>query len=96
MKPDLKVLKREDAPKPPQDQKQSPAQAEMPFAVVAGEPPQLLAEIFAVLGGTRREQRSAAAHPDEQPFPERKQPRRAECVVVGTSRSDFTPVSRKS
>jgi len=38
MKPDLKVLKREDAPKPPQDEKQSPAQAEMPFAVVAGEP----------------------------------------------------------
>ena len=38
MKPDLKVLKREDAPKPPQDEKQAPAQAEMPFAVVAGEP----------------------------------------------------------
>jgi segregation and condensation protein A len=38
MKPDLKVLTREDAPKPPQDEKQSPAQAEMPFAVVDGEP----------------------------------------------------------
>jgi segregation and condensation protein A len=38
MKPDLKVLKREDAPKPPQDEKQSPAQGEMPFAVVDGEP----------------------------------------------------------
>ena len=38
MKPDLKVLKREDAPKPPQDEKQSPAQSEMPFAVVDGEP----------------------------------------------------------
>jgi segregation and condensation protein A len=38
MKPDLKVLNREDAPKPPQDEKQSPAQAEMPFAVVDGEP----------------------------------------------------------
>ena len=38
MKPDLKVLSREDAPKPPQDEKQSPAQAEMPFAVVDGEP----------------------------------------------------------
>jgi segregation and condensation protein A len=38
MKPELKVLKREDAPKPPQDEKQSPAQAEMPFAVVDGEP----------------------------------------------------------
>ncbi len=38
MKPELKVLKPEDAPKPPQDEKQSPAQAEMPFAVVAGEP----------------------------------------------------------
>jgi len=38
MKPDLKVLRREDAPKPPQDEKQSPAQSEMPFAVVDGEP----------------------------------------------------------
>jgi segregation and condensation protein A len=38
MKPDLKVLNPEDAPKPPQDEKQSPAQAEMPFAVVDGEP----------------------------------------------------------
>ena len=31
MKPELKVLSPEDAPKPPQDAKQSPAQAEMPF-----------------------------------------------------------------
>ena len=38
MKPDLKVLKPEDAPKPPQDEKQTPAQTEMPFAVVDGEP----------------------------------------------------------
>ena len=38
MKPELKVLTSEDAPKPAQDQKQSPAQAEMPFAVVDGEP----------------------------------------------------------
>ena len=38
MKPELTVLKPEDAPKPPQDQKQSPAQSEMPFAVVDGEP----------------------------------------------------------
>jgi segregation and condensation protein A len=38
MKPDLKVLNREDAPKPPQDEKQRPAQSEMPFAVVDGEP----------------------------------------------------------
>lgn len=38
MKPELKVLNREDAPKPAQDEKQSPAQAEMPFAVVDGEP----------------------------------------------------------
>ena len=38
MKPDLKVVNPEDAPKPPQDEKQSPAQAEMPFAVVDGEP----------------------------------------------------------
>jgi segregation and condensation protein A len=38
MKPDLKVLNPEDAVKPPQDEKQSPAQSEMPFAVVSGEP----------------------------------------------------------
>lgn len=38
MKPDLKVLRPEDAPKPAQDEKQSPAQSEMPFAVVDGEP----------------------------------------------------------
>ena len=38
MKPDLKVLTPEDAPEPPQDENQSPAQAEMPFAVVDGEP----------------------------------------------------------
>ena len=38
MKPELKVLNPEDAPKPPQDEKQSPAQGEMPFAVVDGEP----------------------------------------------------------
>jgi len=38
MKPDLKVLTPEDAPKPPQDEKQMPAQSEMPFAVVDGEP----------------------------------------------------------
>ena len=38
MKPDLKVLTPEDAPKPPQDEKQTPAQSEMPFAVVDGEP----------------------------------------------------------
>ena len=38
MKPDLKVLTPADAPKPPQDEKQAPAQAEMPFAVVDGEP----------------------------------------------------------
>jgi len=38
MKPDLKVLTPEDAQKPPQDEKQSPAQGEMPFAVVDGEP----------------------------------------------------------
>ena len=38
MKPDLKVLTPEDAPKPEQDEKQSPAQSEMPFAVVDGEP----------------------------------------------------------
>jgi len=38
MKPDLKVLTPEDAPKPVQDEQQSPAQSEMPFAVVSGEP----------------------------------------------------------
>ncbi|MCH8867117.1 MAG: segregation/condensation protein A [Proteobacteria bacterium] len=38
MKPDLKILNPEDAPKPPQDEKQAPAQSEMPFAIVAGEP----------------------------------------------------------
>jgi len=38
MKPDLKVLTPEDAPKPEPDEKQAPAQAEMPFAVVDGEP----------------------------------------------------------
>jgi len=38
MKPELKVLTPKDAPKPAQDEKQSPAQAEMPFAVVDGEP----------------------------------------------------------
>ncbi|MGI9273123.1 MAG: segregation and condensation protein A [Woeseiaceae bacterium] len=38
MKPDLKVLNPEDAAKPPQDEKQTPAQSEMPFAVVSGEP----------------------------------------------------------
>lgn len=38
MKPELTVLTPENAPKPAQDEKQSPAQAEMPFAVVDGEP----------------------------------------------------------
>ncbi len=38
MKPELTVLTAKDAPKPPQDEKQSPAQGEMPFAVVDGEP----------------------------------------------------------
>ena len=38
MKPELTVLTPEDAPKPAQDEKQSPAQGEMPFAVVDGEP----------------------------------------------------------
>lgn len=38
MKPDLRVLTPEDAVKPPQDERQAPAQSEMPFAVVAGEP----------------------------------------------------------
>jgi segregation and condensation protein A len=38
MKPELTVVTPEDAPKPAQDEKQSPAQSEMPFAVVDGEP----------------------------------------------------------
>jgi len=38
MKPELKVLSKEDAPKPVQDDATSPAQREMPFAVVDGEP----------------------------------------------------------
>ena len=38
MKPELTVLTAKDAPKPPQDERQSPAQGEMPFAVVDGEP----------------------------------------------------------
>lgn len=38
MKPDLTVISPADAPKPDPDEKQSPAQAEMPFAVVDGEP----------------------------------------------------------
>lgn len=38
MKPELTVLTPDDAPKPQQDEKSSPAQAEMPFAVVDGEP----------------------------------------------------------
>jgi segregation and condensation protein A len=38
MKPDLKVLTADDAPKPHQDKSQMPAQSEMPFAVVDGEP----------------------------------------------------------
>jgi len=38
MKPELRVLTAKDAPKPPQDEKQRPAQGEMPFAVVDGEP----------------------------------------------------------
>ena len=38
MKPELKVLTPEDAPKPAQDENQTPAQSEMPFAIVAGEP----------------------------------------------------------
>jgi segregation and condensation protein A len=42
MKPELTVLTPEDAPKPDQDASQSPAQAEMPFAVVDGEPVTML------------------------------------------------------
>lgn len=38
MKPELTIVNPGDAPKPPQDEKQSPAQGEMPFAVVDGEP----------------------------------------------------------
>jgi segregation and condensation protein A len=38
MKPDLKVLTPKDAPKPAQDEAQTPAQSEMPFAIVDGEP----------------------------------------------------------
>jgi segregation and condensation protein A len=38
MKPDLKVLDRKDAPKPPPDEEMTPAQSEMPFAIVDGEP----------------------------------------------------------
>lgn len=38
MKPDLHVLTPEDAPKPQHDDASSPAQGEMPFAVVDGEP----------------------------------------------------------
>ena len=38
MKPELKVLTSKDAPKLPQDGDMAPAQGEMPFAVVAGEP----------------------------------------------------------
>lgn len=38
MKPDLKVLTPKDAPSPAQDDEQRPAQREMPFAIVDGEP----------------------------------------------------------
>jgi len=38
MKPELTVLNSEDAPKPPPDGQKLPAQGEMPFAVVDGEP----------------------------------------------------------
>ncbi len=38
MKPELTVLTPDDAPKPARDENQSPAQGEMPFAVVDGEP----------------------------------------------------------
>lgn len=38
MKPELRVLTPEDAPKPAQAELQTPAQREMPFAVVDGEP----------------------------------------------------------
>jgi len=38
MKPELTVLTSKDVPKPPQDGDMAPAQREMPFAVVDGEP----------------------------------------------------------
>jgi len=38
MKPDLKVVTSQDAPKPVPDGQDGPAQGEMPFAVVDGEP----------------------------------------------------------
>jgi len=38
MKPELRVLTPKDAPKPAQDEGQRPAQSEMPFAIVDGEP----------------------------------------------------------
>ena len=38
MKPDLHVVTPDDAPKPTTDDAKSPAQSEMPFAVVDGEP----------------------------------------------------------
>ncbi len=38
MKPELTVVTSKDAPKPPGHEDQEPAQAEMPFAVVDGEP----------------------------------------------------------
>ena len=38
MKPELTVLTSKDAPKPQGQESQGPAQGEMPFAVVDGEP----------------------------------------------------------
>jgi segregation and condensation protein A len=38
MKPDLKVLTSKDVPKPSADGESGPAQSEMPFAIVDGEP----------------------------------------------------------
>lgn len=38
MKPELKVLTSKDAPKPSSDGESGPAQSEMPFAIVDGEP----------------------------------------------------------
>ena len=38
MKPELKVITSKDAPHPLGDEAEAPAQAEMPFAVVSGEP----------------------------------------------------------
>ena len=38
MKPELTVLTSKDAPKPVSESTASPAQGEMPFAVVDGEP----------------------------------------------------------